>query len=110
MKNSNKILVGGGILIGLAYLASKAKATPPTEGTLNIISCTPNQTVDSGSSATIDVSVQAVNGNVTTSSLKIVAGNYTDTKSVTLDMNQTTTVTFTIPNITQATSYTVSVI
>lgn len=109
MVKSGTMVIGAGILLALAYAISKAGATSIKQGTLDIVSCSPNVSVSPGSSASISVVVQALNGNAS-QTLMIVAGSYADSQLVTLDENQITTVTFTIPNVTEAMQYIVNVI
>lgn len=116
MVKAGTIVIGTGILLGFIYLISKSQASQkPIAGTLDIISCSQDVSVPTGNSASISVVVQALNDHIS-KTLQIVAdigtakAAYTDSQVINLDVDQTTTVTFTIPNITDTTQYTVSVI
>ncbi len=101
-------IVGMAISVGaLTLLTKKASATP--QGTLNIISCPSQVNVSSDGSATISITVQALNGNIS-QYIKIIAGTYINSQLITLNENQTSIVTFKIPSVTTTTQYTVSVI
>ena len=110
MVKSGTMVIGAGIILALAYAISKAGAAPiTTQGTLDIVSCPQNVSVSPGSSASISVVVQALNGNAS-QTLMIVAGSYADSQLVTLGENQITTVAFTIPNVMDTIQYTVNAI
>ena len=109
--SDKKILIGIAGLLGLTYLftrKAKAEPTEPSEGILDIVSC-PTTVGVSNESASISINVKALYDNVS-KILKIVAGSFTDSKLVTLNKDQTSTITFIVPNVTQNTNYTVSVI
>jgi len=105
------ILIGVAGLAGLAYLFTRKATAEPTEGTLDIISCTPNINISKGSTALISIDVKALYDNVS-KQLKLTTSDnsYTTTKSVSLNKDETTTVSFEIPTVNNSINYTVEVI
>ena len=105
----NTTLIIADVGAAILFMTTASSAAPSPVGTLNIISCPTNIETQPGESVEISFLVQAINGNAS-KTIQIVAGSYSDSKLVTLDENQTVMVTFTIPNVTESITYTVSVI
>lgn len=108
------ILVGIVGIIGLAgvlYFFTRPAEGHPSEGTLDIISCTPNVNILKGSTALISIDVKALYDNVS-KQLKLTTSDnsYTTTKSVSLNKDETTTVSFEIPFVNNTINYIVEVI
>ncbi len=103
-----KVIGLAGLLV-IAYIFTRKTKAEPTEGTLDILSCPTNVGISSNGSASISITVKALYNNLT-KTLKMTAGNFTDSKIVTLNENQTDTINFVVPNVTQNTNYIVSVI
>jgi len=112
MTKNKSLIIGAVVIAGLAYFITKAKAIPGTTiGVLDIISCTPNVNISKGSTALISIDVKALYDNVS-KQLKLTTSDnsYTTTKSVSLNKDETTTVSFEIPTVNNSINYTVEVI
>ena len=108
------ILVGIVGIIGLAgvlYFFTRPAEGHPSEGTLDIISCTPNVNISKGDSAFVYINVKAINNNIS-KDLKLTTsdGSYSDIKSVSLNKDETTTLSFEIPFVNNTINYIVEVI
>jgi len=109
--SDKKILIGIAGLLGLTYLFTRKATAEPTEGTLDIISCTPNVNISKGDSAFVYINVKAINNNIS-KDLKLTTsdGSYSDIKSVSLNKDETTTLSFEIPFVNNTINYIVEVI
>lgn len=110
-ENNNILLAGAGIVVSGIILYLIQPATSSQNGTIDIISCTGDITIEKNNNATVSVNIISNQDN-TTKTIKIVAGLYSEQKTITLNNGNMSTINFVIPytSLQSTTDYTVSVI